>query len=86
MSILSAPPQSQLQTACRIEQDEIIPLNGPEQAWHIRSGTVALCRTIDGIRRCFFTAHAGEVIFGIAAQDSEMVAIAIEPVVITAIP
>ncbi|NEQ50083.1 MAG: hypothetical protein F6K11_08125 [Leptolyngbya sp. SIO3F4] len=86
MSILSAPPQSQIQTACRIEQDEIIHLNSPEQAWHIHSGTVALCRTIDGIRRCFFTAHAGEVIFGVAAQDSEIVAIAIEPVVITAIP
>lgn len=85
MSNLSTPPQSQLQTACRIEQDEIINLNGPE-AWQIRSGTVALCRTIDGIRRCFFTAHAGEVIFGVATQDSEMVAIAIEPVVITAIP
>ena len=86
MSTLSVSPQSQLQTACRIEQDEIIELNTPEQAWQIRSGTVALCRTIDGIRRCFFTAHAGEVIFGVAAQDSELVAIAIEPVVITAIP
>ena len=85
MSNLSAPPLSQRQTACRIEQDEIINLNGPE-AWQITSGTVALCRTIDGIRRCFFTAHAGEVIFGVATQDSEMVAIAMEPVVITAIP
>ena len=86
MSTLSVSPQPQLQMACRIEQDEIIELNTPEQAWQICSGSVALCRTIDGIRRCFFTAHAGEVIFGVAAQDSELVAIAIEPVVITAIP
>lgn len=86
MSTLSASPQSQAQTACHIEQDTVIELNVPEQAWHIHSGTVALCRTIDGIRRCFFTAHAGEVIFGVATQDSELVAIAIEPVVITAIP
>ena len=52
----------------------------------MRSGTVALCRVVDGIRHCFFTAHEGEVIFGVAAQDNGLVAIAIEPAVITAIP
>ena len=86
MSTLSTLPPSQLQTACHLNPDDVIDLGIPEQAWQIHSGTVALCRTIDGIRRCFFTAHAGEVIFGVATQDSEMVAIAIEPVVITAIP
>ncbi|MBE9066703.1 hypothetical protein IQ260_08565 [Leptolyngbya cf. ectocarpi LEGE 11479] len=83
---LSTPPQSALSKACHIQQDEVLELNVSEQAWQVRSGTVALCRTIDGIRRCFFTAHAGEVIFGVAAQDSGLVAIAIEPAVITAIP
>ena len=72
--------------ACHIQQDEVIDLNIPEQAWQIRSGTVALCRMVDGIRQCFFTAHAGEVIFGVATPDSELVAIAIEPAVIAAIP
>ena len=86
MSSLSTPRPSSLQTACHIEQDEVLELNISEQAWRINSGTVALCRTVDGIRRCFFTAHAGEVIFGVAAQDSGLVAIAIEPAVITAIP
>lgn len=87
MSILSAPLQQQpTQTACHIQQDEVLELNVPNQAWKIRSGTVALCRVVDGIRHCFFTAHEGEVIFGIASQDSGLVAIAIEPAVITAIP
>ena len=87
MSILSAPPSKPLQTACHIQQDEVLELsNIPYQAWKIRSGTVALCRVVDGIRHCFFTAHEGEVIFGVAAQDSGMVAIAIEPAIITAIP
>lgn len=86
MSTLSAPSPSSLQTACHIEQDEVLELNISEQAWRINSGTVALCRTVDGIRHCFFTAHAGEVIFGVASQDSGLVAIAIEPAVITAIP
>lgn len=86
MATLSAPPPAELQTACHIQQDEVLELNSPEQAWQVRSGTVALCRTVDGIHHCFFTAHAGEVIFGVSAQDSEVVAIAIEPAVITAIP
>ena len=87
MSILSTPPSLTQQTACHIQQDEVLALNDiPHQAWKIRSGTVALCRVVDGIRHCFFTAHEGEVIFGVAAQDSGMVAIAIEPAVITAIP
>ncbi len=86
MSTSSAPPQPSLQPACHIQQDEVLELNRPNQAWQVRSGTVALCRTVDGIRRCFFTAHAGEVIFGVAAQDSNLVAIAIEPAVIAAIP
>ncbi|MEM9266551.1 MAG: hypothetical protein AAGA46_13605 [Cyanobacteria bacterium P01_F01_bin.13] len=85
MSILSASPNTPIKTACHIQQDEVLELNASEQAWQIRSGTVALCRTVDGIRRCFFTAHAGEVIFGVAAQESSLVAIAIEPAVITAI-
>lgn len=86
MSTLSPSPQAEPQAACRIQQDEVLDLNTPEKAWQIHSGTVALCRTVDGIRRCFFTAHAGEVIFGVSAQDSGLVAIAIEPAVITAIP
>ncbi len=86
MSTLSTPPQQTFQTACHIQQDEVLELNVPEQAWQIRSGTVALCRVVNGIRHCFFTAHAGEVIFGVAPQESGLVAIAIEPVVITAIP
>ena len=85
MSISSVLPQPSLQTACHIERDEILNLDDPDQAWQIRSGTVALCRTVDGIRRCFFTAHAGEVIFGTGTPDSGLVAIAIEPAVITAI-
>ncbi|MEO0867071.1 MAG: hypothetical protein AAFY17_01245 [Cyanobacteria bacterium J06642_11] len=76
----SAPPE------CHIQQDEVLKLSGPERAWQIHSGTLALCRTVDGIRRCFFTAHAGEVIFGGIEQESGMFAIAIEPVVIQAIP
>ncbi|MEM6254045.1 MAG: hypothetical protein AAF821_14090 [Cyanobacteria bacterium P01_D01_bin.156] len=71
---------------CHIQQDQILDLNGPDQAWQVNSGTLALCRTVDGIRSCFFTAHAGEVIFGGAAQDSSLFAIAIEPAVIKAIP
>ncbi|MEM8612256.1 MAG: hypothetical protein AAGF93_09585 [Cyanobacteria bacterium P01_H01_bin.105] len=86
MSTLSTPPQPHLQTACHIEQNEFLELNGPERAWKIRSGTVALCRVVDGIRHCFFTAHEGEVIFGVAAKDNGLIAIAIEPAVITAIP
>lgn len=85
MSTLHAPSKPQLQTACHIKQNEILELNTPEQAWKIRSGTVVLCRIVDGIRHCFFTAHEGEVIFGVAAQESGLVAIAIEPAVITAI-
>lgn len=79
-------PQAPALPECHIQQDEVLDLNGPEQAWQINSGTLALCRTVDGIRRCFFTAHAGEVIFGGTAQESGLFAIAIEPVVITAIP
>ncbi len=86
MSTLSAPPQQTTQTACHIQPDEVLELNDPDQAWQIRSGTVALCRVVDGIRHCFFTAHEGEVIFGVGAQESGLVAIAIEPAVITAIP
>lgn len=86
MSTLIAPPQAAAKTACHIQQDEILELNVPEQAWQVSSGTVALCRIVDGIRHCFFTAHAGEVIFGVAAQENGLVAIAIEPAVITAIP
>ncbi|WP_458789349.1 hypothetical protein [Adonisia turfae] len=86
MSTLSAQPRDTLKKACHIQQDEILELNVPEQAWQIRSGTVALCRVVDGIRHCFFTAHEGEVIFGVSAKDSGMIAIAIEPAVITAIP
>lgn len=86
MSILSTPPQSPLQTVCHIQQDEILELNRPEQAWQVRSGKLALCRTVNGIRRCFFTAYAGEVIFGVSTPDSGLVAIAIEPAVIKAIP
>lgn len=86
MATLSAPPQADKQTACHIQQDEVLELNSPEQAWRVSSGTVALCRTVDGIHRCFFTAHAGEVIFGVSAQENGLVAIAIEPAVITAIP
>ncbi len=86
MSILSTPPQHITQTACHIQPDEILELNVPNQAWKICSGTVALCRVVDGIRHCFFTAHEGEVIFGVAAQENGLVAIAIEPAVITAIP
>ena len=87
MSTLHAPTSQPTQTACHIEQDEVLVLSDvPHQAWRVRSGTVALCRVVDGIRHCFFTAHEGEVIFGVAAPDSGMVAIAIEPAVITAIP
>ncbi|MEA5465952.1 hypothetical protein [Leptothoe sp. PORK10 BA2] len=86
MATLSTLPRADRPTACHIQRDEILELNSPEQAWQVRSGTVALCRTVDGIRRCFFTAHAGEVIFGMSGQESGWVAIAIEPAVITAIP
>ena len=86
MSTLSARPQSHLQTACHIEQNQDLELNQSEQAWKVSSGTVALCRVVDGIRHCFFTAHEGEVIFGVAAQDNDLIAIAIKPAVITAIP
>ena len=85
MSTLSLLSQPSMQTACHIQQDEMLVLNGTEQALQIRSGTIALCRTVNGIRHCFFTAHAGEIIFGVAPQDSELVAIAIEPAVITTI-
>ena len=50
MSTPSALPQSHLQTACHIEQNQVLELNQPEQAWKISSGTVALCRVVDGIR------------------------------------
>ncbi len=86
MSTLSAPPQPTTQTACHIQPDEVLELNVPDQAWKIHSGTVALCRVVDGIRHCFFTAHEGEVIFGVGAQENGLVAIAIEPAIITAIP
>lgn len=86
MSILSAPPQKKSPKACHIQQDEVLELNMPDQAWKVSSGTVALCRVVDGIRQCFFTAHEGEVIFGVATHESGLIAIAIEPAVITAIP
>ena len=85
MSLRTSPRPSP-SSECHIQQDEVLALNGPEQAWQINSGTLALCRTVDGIRRCFFTAHAGEVIFGGVAQDNGLFAIAIEPAVLTAIP
>ena len=86
MAILSTPPKQTPQTACRIQPDEILELNVPDQAWQIQSGTVALCHLVDGVRHCFFTAHEGEVIFGVATQESGLVAIALEPAIITAIP
>lgn len=83
---LSQPFLPTAPSECHIQQDEVLDLNGPEQAWQVNSGTLALCQSVDGIRRCFFTAHAGEVIFGGVAQESGLFAIAIEPAVITAIP
>ncbi|NEP54969.1 MAG: hypothetical protein F6K65_41790 [Moorea sp. SIO3C2] len=85
MSRVSDRPQTAVPSACHIQLAEVMELNDPNQAWQVRSGTVVLCRIVDGVQQCFFTAHAGEVIFGVPTQDSELVAIAIEPATITAI-
>jgi hypothetical protein len=71
-----------------LQDQETFPLNDPNAAWQVQSGLIALCRIshqsgkADGAPQCFFTVHAGEVIFGVEAQDTELVALALRPAVV----
>ncbi|MEO1402375.1 MAG: hypothetical protein AAFV72_14190 [Cyanobacteria bacterium J06635_1] len=72
----------------QIQDHEAFALNDPNQAWQVKSGHIALCRVAlkngkpTGQRQCFFTVNPGEVVFGVSPQDSELVAIALEPTVV----
>ena len=72
----------------QIKDRETFRLNDPTQAWQVQSGHMALCRVAlengkpRGQRQCFFTVNPGEVIFGVASQESELIAIALEPTVV----
>ncbi|NEP16671.1 MAG: hypothetical protein F6J97_07160 [Leptolyngbya sp. SIO4C1] len=68
-----------------IQDHETIALSDPNQAWRIQSGHMALCRIKSGKRQCFFTVSPGEVLFGATPQDTELVAIALEPTVVESV-
>lgn len=65
---------------------EPVLLNDPDLAWRVLSGRVAICRlpgnTAAEKGQCFFTVKPGEVIFGVAPQETALVAIALQPTVV----
>ncbi|MEL6135956.1 MAG: hypothetical protein AAFQ61_07930 [Cyanobacteria bacterium J06626_23] len=65
-----------------IPDHESLPLNTPNAAWQVQSGSVALCRMALGQPQCFFTVNPGEIIFGVEADDTDLVALALEPTVV----
>ena len=68
-----------------ISDHESLPLNNPNVAWQVQSGSVALCRMALGGPQCFFTATPGEIILGVEGDDADLVALALEPTVVVPI-